>query len=292
MGALRARGVAAIPYKGPVLASQAYGDISLRQFEDLDVITRQADLLRARDVMISLGYRPKFPWILSDGVPGSIVPGDYAYTDDARQILVELHTERSMRHFPVPPDIDAFMQNLVPVSLGVHEIETFSAEDALAVLCIHGSKHFWEKLLWIADIAEMIRSRPHLDWSATFSRAELYRAQRMLKVGLALASDLFGTPLPEEIKVRVSADRVAMELTAAIERNLVRREPQALRAAGRFQFRRRMVPGAFMGWRYALRLATAPAEEDLEMVRLPKALAPLYIALRPIRLLRKYGRKS
>ena len=173
MVAFNAGGVGAIPYKGPVLASQAYGDIALRQFEDLDIIVRQADLRRANDVMTNLGYRPKFPWLFSTDAPPSLVPGDYVYIDDAREIMVELHTERSMRHFPVPPDLGAFTQSLVPVSLSGHEIKTFRAEDALAILCVHGSKHFWERLSWIADISEMIRSHPQLDWNATFRRAEI-----------------------------------------------------------------------------------------------------------------------
>jgi hypothetical protein len=50
-----------------------------------------------------------------------------------------------------------------------------------------------------------------------------------------------------------------------------------------------MVQGMLAGWRYSLRLATVPAEEDWEMVQLPGPLAPLYLALRPLRLLHKYG---
>ena len=60
-------------------------------------------------------------------------------------------------------------------------------------------------------------------------------------------------------------------------------------AAGRFRFRRRMLEGIFDGWRYSVRLTISPAEEDGETVRLPRPLAPLYVALRPFRLLRKYG---
>jgi hypothetical protein len=61
-------------------------------------------------------------------------------------------------------------------------------------------------------------------------------------------------------------------------------------ALERFRLRRRLVPGFFDGWRYALRLAMAPAEEDWLTLRLPRPLAPLYILLRPLRLIRKYGR--
>jgi hypothetical protein len=41
--------------------------------------------------------------------------------------------------------------------------------------------------------------------------------------------------------------------------------------------------GTFEGWRYAVRLSVLPAEEDWQMMRLPGPLAPLYIALRPLR---------
>jgi hypothetical protein len=50
-----------------------------------------------------------------------------------------------------------------------------------------------------------------------------------------------------------------------------------------------MLVGKLNGWRYAMRLAVVPSEDDWQMVRLPGALAPLYIALRPLRLLQKYG---
>ena len=41
-----AHDIYAIPYKGPVLASVAYGDIALRQFVDLDLIVHKRDVLR------------------------------------------------------------------------------------------------------------------------------------------------------------------------------------------------------------------------------------------------------
>ena len=34
----RRDGIAAVPYKGPVLAAQAYGDVALREFVDLDIL--------------------------------------------------------------------------------------------------------------------------------------------------------------------------------------------------------------------------------------------------------------
>src|ERR1700722_1978036 len=53
----QSRKISAIPYKGPVLAAQAYGDTSLRQFDDLDIIVPQTDIAAAHEAMLALDYR-------------------------------------------------------------------------------------------------------------------------------------------------------------------------------------------------------------------------------------------
>jgi hypothetical protein len=289
LDAFRAQGVQGIPYKGPVLAVQAYGDVALREFEDLDIILRQRDLPKAHEAMLSLGYQPKFDWILSPGASASLVPGEYNYRDEGRRVMVELHTERTLRHFPVVPDLDDFARRLVPVSLSGREISTFPVEDLLPVLCIHGAKDFWERLSWIADISELVQGHPEIDWDQVTSRAASLNALRMLALGLLLASTVLDAPLPPEILRRVQQDRMATEVASEVRQRLLGRESRRLYAAGLFRFRRRMLPGTLEGWRYAVRLAIVPAEEDWLMMRLPRPLAPLYIALRPLRLLRKYG---
>src|ERR1700735_1915391 len=285
----RSHGIPSIPYKGPVLAVQAYGDLTLREFEDLDVILRQSDLPKAHEVMLGLGYRPKFDWILSRDAAASTVPGEYNYRDEERRVMVELHTELTLRHFPKPPDLNELSQRLAPVNLNEREVRTFSVEDGLSILCIHGAKDFWERVSWIADISELLRRYTNLDWNVAMQRAKSLNAERMLHVGLSLAVGLLDAPVPDEIRHRVQADRVAMDVASEITSRLMRRPYRSLDAPGRFNFRRRMLPGAWEGWRYAMRLSVVPAEEDWEMMRLPSALAPLYIARRPLRLLRKYG---
>ncbi len=289
MDRFREAGISAVPYKGPVVAAQAYKDIALREFEDLDIIVRQQDMSRVNEVVTGLGYRPKFPWILSPGAASALVPGEYQYSDRSRRMVLELHTERTLRHFPVPPDLDDLGRRLVPVFLSGHEIRTFAPEDALVMLCIHGSKDFWERISWIVDIAELIRACPKLDWNAVYARADSWKARRILHLGLALAVEMLDAGLPDEIGARMREDLVAAAIASEVMSRILRRDQSAFGSAGRFSFRRRMVNGALAGWRYSIRLAVAPAEEDWQMVRLPGPLAPLYVALRPLRLLRKYG---
>jgi hypothetical protein len=286
---LQSQNIPAIPYKGPVLAAQAYGDIALREFEDLDIILRQIDIPKAHEIVVSLGYKPKFDWILSAGAAASLVPGEYNYRDEPRRAMVELHTEITLRHFPIQPDLDAVMRNLAPVRLSDREIPTFTAEDLLPMLCIHGSKDFWERHSWIADLSELVHSHPALDWDLVLRFAQPLRATRMLNVGLALAVRVLDASLPAEVSARVQADPVAGQVAAEVHQRLLRRPFRTLDAAGRFQFRRRMLVGQLDGWRYAMRLAVVPSEDDWQVMRLPRVLAPLYVALRPLRLLKKYG---
>jgi hypothetical protein len=284
--ALRAKSVLAMPYKGPVLAAQAYGDLALREFEDLDIIVPQRDMERANEVLVGLGYRAKFPWIFD---APALVPGEYNYYDPSRRVMVELHTERTLRHFPVVPDLDEMSKSATPVALGGHEVPTFCAEDTLVLLCIHGSKDFWERILWVADVSEFVQRETRLDWDRVLRRAEQLKAQRMVFLGLALAVRLLDAPLPGEIRTLVEHDSIATALAVQIAEQLVAKDARVWGAGQSFQYRRQMVLGAFDSWRYGLRLAMVPAEEDWMMVRLPRALAPFYVVLRPLRLFRKYG---
>ncbi|HUJ32548.1 MAG TPA: nucleotidyltransferase family protein [Candidatus Acidoferrum sp.] len=289
MELFESRGVPAIPYKGPAIAAQAYGDITLREFEDLDIVVRQRDLAALHEAVCGVGYEPRFPWIHSSGRPASLIPGEYNYANSERRVVLELHTEFTLRHFPIAPRLDDFIERAVKVDLGGREVATFSPEDALLFLCVHGAKDFWQKLVWIADIAELVQSFPAMDWSAVRRRSAQLRAERMLDLGLALAADLLEVELPPEIEVQVRSDAVAGGLAAALGANLLARDSKPMSARERFRFRRQLVPGNAAGWHYASRLALAPAEDDWLLMRLPRPLTPLYFLLRPFRLLRKYG---
>jgi len=40
-------------------------------------------------------------------------------------------------------------------------------EDELVLICIHGAKHFWERLMWIADVAALISRQTAINWSGS-----------------------------------------------------------------------------------------------------------------------------
>lgn len=287
--ALTASGISSLPYKGPVIASQAYGDITAREFEDLDVVLRQSDLEKANGIVQGLGYEARFPALHTRGNAPGLVPGEYNYSHPARRTILELHTEATLRHFPQRLDLDHFFSRSTQLDLGGREIRTLSAEDALLFLSVHAAKDFWQKLVWVTDIAELIQRHPSLNWAELLRRARELRLLRMLHANLLLARDLFETHLPMDAAASAQADATATILAERARDNLLATSLTETSSQERFHLRRKMVEGTAAGWCYSMRLAFAPAEDDWATVRLPRPLAPLYVLVRPFRLLRKYG---
>ena len=280
--------IPAIPYKGPVLAELAYGNIAFRQFSDLDIITRQRDIAGVYATMSKLGYEAHFP--LPPSFPSDQrIPGQYAFYHDARRTLVEIHTERTLRYFPVPLDVDTLLGRLEPVLVGGHSLLTLSVEDALPALCVHASKHFWERISWIADIAELSQIDRGVDWDLALFRARSLGAERMLLLGLHLANDILDAPLPELILRHGQADPTVRRLGGLVRHQLSNGTGETPGVADRVMFRLRMRGSYWTGISYLFRLATAPTEEDWSQVRLKGPFSSLYAAFRPFRLLRKYG---
>jgi len=203
--------------------------------------------------------------------------------------MVELHTPLTLRYYPVPLDFERMSQRLEPLPLGGREIRTFSAEDTLIALCVHSSKHFWERLKWICDVAELAQIPRGINWEVAQEEARRLGCEQMLFLGLCLAHDLLDAPLPEEVLRRAKANRAVQMLAAQVRGRLFEQGRAIPGVVQRFFFRSRMRGNLWEGVRYCLRLGLAPTEEDWELVQLSERLAPLYSLLRLLRLVRTHG---
>lgn len=110
------------------------------------------------------------------------------------------------------------------------------------------------------------------------------RCERVLRLALALASDLLEAPLPPPVAAFVRQDPGVLPLADHVRRGLFL-PPRA--GAGTFRFHL----GGRESWRAKLHLTfgslTALNQRDLQVVDLPDAALPLYYMIRPARLLAK-----
>ena len=277
-----------IPYKGPVLSWLAFGSLTVRRFVDLDFFVPQLEIPRASALLKSAGFDPRLE--ISDELTlrSRSVPGQYAFFREATRTQVELHTERTLRYFPVPLNFERMSRRLITVELCGRPLRAFSIEDTVVMLCVHGAKHFWDRLLWILDVAQLIITQK-IDWALLTQIAAELESTRVLLLGLYLAHDLFDAPLPAPLLEELDRDLAVQKLAEKVcERYAAISDPGA-GVLPRAVFRIRLRDGFGQGLRHTLRLAMSPTESDRQEVRLPRWLTPLYMLVRPFRLLREYG---
>ncbi|HZV58855.1 MAG TPA: nucleotidyltransferase family protein, partial [Candidatus Eremiobacteraceae bacterium] len=277
--------------KGPSLALRAYGDTGARQYGDLDFLVRQKDILRATELMISAGYQPEIP---VKALNAQKIPGQYVFVRIAAPLLVELHTERTMRYFPRGLPIEEFFARQQYVSIDGHQIPTLAIEDELILICIHGAKHLWERLSMVADVAAFIDRQTSLDWERAFVTARAVGAERMLDTGLLLASNLLDAALPQNVQARLQSDRSASQLAAKIATWLPSGGQASPGLFSRALYRIRMRGNVVSGLGYLLRLTFSPTQEDWSAGAGKKHDGRFAALRRPVRLAKKYraGEKS
>ena len=282
-------GIETLATKGPTLSVRCYGDPGLRQYSDLDLVIREKDIRRATQAMLDLGYDPRVPLTVIDAKK---IPGEYAFRKPGTHLLVEFHTERTFRYHPRPLHIEELFGRRASVTIDGREVPALSLEDELVLICVHGAKHFWERLMWIADVAALISSRQPPDWDRATAAAREVGAERMLRLGLHLASDVLGAALPKQVDASVRSDRAVPQLAAQIESRLASREPHNIGIWQRAAFRVRMRGGLLAGPAYLLRLSLSPTEEDWTPGKEGNRSAFLDAISRPLRLARKHRRRA
>ena len=279
-------GIDTIPYKGPVLAVFAYCNLALRRFVDLDVIVRKSDVLKAREILLEEGYTPSKSLSLTQQELLLRTQHNMQFSRDNHRLIIELHWEVAPHLFASPVNSDQLWDNLVSIDLNGTEVKTLAADDLLFSLCVHGSRHLWERLGWICDIAELL-ARHSFDWPTLLKRAMQADSDRMFLLGLYLAQRLLDAPLPAEVKQRCDSDPRLTLLADNVVDHLFNGPTHVPATSGeifKYNIGVRKTLGARA--RYLLYMLR-PTDGDLEAHSLPESLSFAYYLARPFRLLRK-----
>lgn len=290
LDALEERKIPAIPYKGPVLATAVYGNLALREFGDLDFLLDDKDVMKAKDVLTSLGYEQWDPLSRAQEAAFLRYERQYEFARDDGT-LVELQWKVTPRYFPFSLGYEQVRKHTSSISLGGRTIENFSPEDLLLTLCVHGPVHSWSRLGWICDVAELVRASGEMDWERLIERADASNSKRMLLLGLFLASQLLGVELEATVLRQARADKVIEALADEVREMLLSDsspEQEGILEGvvfRRFQFR--VIERPRYKLRYCVHRAATPSLREWRALPLPAALFPFYRVLRPTLLMWK-----
>lgn len=284
--------IRAIPFKGPTLATIAYGNLVVREFSDLDILVSKDDYLRAKELLIRQGYRHKY-------LPEHEVACCQAQLirDDGK-VGIDLHYDMVIKDSFFPLDSAPFWQRLQPLSIAGQTVATLQPEDALLVAYIHGSKENWRSLKRVCDLAELVRAYPQMNWQQILEPIERLGNERRFLLAMLLACNHLSIPLPEVVSQKLKALPQLPFLAEQLYQQLVcqTESENQLSSSNGVSF---LIGGLSLlaiantdsftvRFQYCLDIALRVNERDRAFFPLPDFLYFLYYPLRWFRLIKTY----
>ena len=188
---LTAAGVPIIVLKGPALGVMAYGDASMRTYQDIDFLTTREALSRGRDLLVSLGYSRDY----EAAAEPSLIRGDHALEFSGPGGKIELHCALLERHLRLDLGEKEMWKEAIKVRIAGVEVPVIAPSRLLLFLCAHGAKHEWSRVRWVCDIAQLVAALDSRQVLTAMSLAQTAHARRLLAVGLTLANRILGQDL-------------------------------------------------------------------------------------------------
>jgi hypothetical protein len=287
---LAQHGIEAVPFKGPILAWCAYGDLSLRYYADIDLVVQEADVDKAKSLLAAEGYVRPASFSINDEVILRKWGYSYELENPESKIKVELHWRLAPTYLSFNFDYQLLWQNRQAIQLLASTIKTFSPEDTFLILCMHATKHNWQILCCLSDITEFIRLHPRLDWAYIDAQSRKLRIRRMVLLSLKLVNDLLQAPIPSDLLQQINADKQVAKLAQWAKKWLFVNKVNPVNTLDGYTFQLRVRESWRDKYLY-LRIKQPLLREDAEVPQLqdiPQVDTGLYFLLRLLRLLRRY----
>lgn len=282
---LAAAGIPAMPFKGPTLALAVYGDLSARRMVDVDVVVSPADRQRALAVLASAGWQ----WPTAGTRTRDVLHHWLGHVPVVRAgavLGVELHWRFAPLALPWTLPVEEVLRCAVPVALASDPLwRTPQPSDHLLLLAWHGTRHGWATLEWLSGFAHLLDACRPDEVDAAASTARRVGGARALGIAVASAMRAFDLSVPRSLE-RLAADPVARaEATRLVAQMWADPATETVEAHSWRQhgYWMRCLDSGLARARFIGLSAVLPTERELELIRLPEALAGLYYPLRVAR---------
>ncbi|MGC2160263.1 MAG: nucleotidyltransferase family protein [Silvibacterium sp.] len=276
--------------KGAVIAAMAYGDLALREYEDLDLLIDESDFSRAVELLERLEYQPFWTYDNRKIVRFLRHVGEYTLISNTRRAGIDLHWRVATKATALSPRVSDFPSGFQPFPLAGATVLTFAPHDLPLYMAAQGGWDQWADLRRICDVAEFLRKFPDIDWEPTMRIAQRLGGLRSMLTGLSLASSLLGAEIPSSAIHRIHADKMVSRLAEESRQDL-QRESSSGEATRRYLFQLNAKQGLRGKIALAYSILMDRTAHDGNWIMLPRPLWWLYGVLRPVRMGRKLLRR-
>ncbi|MBU7583271.1 MAG: nucleotidyltransferase family protein [Nostoc sp. TH1S01] len=287
-----------IPFKGPVLASTAYGDISRRAFGDLDLLVHSENFIKTKQVLMSKGFEPysdssereaAYLKSLNNQEQEAYLRSHWELhlVNRNEQVTLDVHQGVLSKKFSVPYSSQWIWEDTKLIPFIGKQILSFSPENLIIILCSQGGKDCWLWLNRICDLAEVLRAYSDVNWEKIWQLTIQLKMTRMLLLGLSIAHNVLDAELPEFILQKIEGNQLVKKLTAEIITQLISPVPAEATTSQLKStlFHLKLIEHPLDKIAYCFEHLIVPTIADKSFIRLPKFLSFLYYFVRPIRMI-------
>jgi hypothetical protein len=209
VAALRNAGVRSILLKGPSLDALLYDPEEPRPYSDIDLLVPGGDLLRAAEVLRSLGYRER-----AEREPSRILEHAKVWVRPSDRMYVDLHrTLGGIDKSDVDP-WEVLATDTDSMSVGNAEVEILSEAGRALHIALHAAVSGAAAEKPMIDLSRALELLPPETWKAAAALAERLQAEptfatglRMQPAGARLCAEL-DLPAETSVETLMLADSV------------------------------------------------------------------------------------
>lgn len=278
---LEAHGIDAIVIKGAPLSQLLYGDATMRQCSDIDLMVAWDQFEQAIIVLRDCGYA------LASGTPPF---GDWRINDwrKLRKDVTLVHAEKQVklelhhRLIGLPNMLHGLGidQAERPVKLAGRSLRIFGDADLFAYLCVHAVTSHWIRLKWLTDLRVMLASADPDTIAHWQAHSISLGTGRCTALCLLLISHIWGQELPDSVTKVWRQDRVVSSLLTAALQSIRGEELEVGSLASSIQHLSKIKLYDDPSLRGSFIAAHLQSPELLERFAIPRWLRWLYVPLR------------
>ncbi|MBM9605797.1 nucleotidyltransferase domain-containing protein [Desulfopila inferna] len=288
---LKGKGIPAVPFKGPTLSHAVYDKQDVRIFSDLDVLLKANDVENALVCLQEQGYAPLINLDQEQLTRYKSFENDIQLSN-LNGVVVEIHWEATGRYLEKAFDFEYFGSRVHNMDFFETKIQQLAREDLLIYLCVHGTRHAWERLEWLCSVACILRNPDIVDFTEIFSRVKSLGCRRIVLQAFILAQEVFAIDLPKILQERIMREQKTLDIVGKNKKDLSPVYNDGLntiqKSGHRFKLFQFLLRDHWTGSvKYLFRQVFRPRVTDFQLICLPAKLFPLYYLIRPYRLVLK-----
>lgn len=271
--------------KGPVLSAQLYGDITYRQYRDIDMLTSHSRVEAFEQVLFNMGYKRHSPDFEPTPRQKRFLHGrvnEFIYQHSENHTLVEVHWRLFNQKSSMYQYTNYFLSNHQEYNLQDYTFPVLAKTDNFIYLCIHGANHAWINLHWLRDMAAFTYQMTEQDFDEVFKQAKNFGLEKIVLQSLVLANFLYEGLLPVHVQKLITSHNIIRLIDFPVER--LKKEglkgtssPSKIRSS---IYRARLKNG--LAYKINCFKLFSTHYDDWKHVKLPDTLFFLYFPLRSI----------